>query len=101
MDDLIRKVEDGFLFWCPGCNEPHMVWVDKNNPLTGARWTWNGDMKLPTFSPSINVTVDQVGNVTKRCHFFVRSGQISYCSDSFHSLAGKEVPMVSFGQSLG
>ena len=34
------------------------------------------------------------GKPEQRCHLFVKNGQIEYCSDSTHSLAGKTVPMV-------
>jgi len=59
------------------------------------RWSFDGNFESPTFSPSLLNTWQFVGGKPeKRCHLFVKNGQIEYCSDSTHSLAGKTVPMV-------
>lgn len=79
------------LFWCPGCEEFHGVWIrPEANPATGAFWTWNGDLEKPTFSPSVLVHIS--GN-KPRCHFYVENGFIRYLSDCGHALAGKTVQM--------
>lgn len=81
-------------FWCPGCKEHHGVWVKSNpNPVTGATWDFNGNMEKPTFSPSILLTWGP-GMPDKRCHLFIRDGQLQYCGDSSHEFAGKTVDMV-------
>jgi len=106
-----------FIFWCPGCRFGHGVWVTTTCEKTGARWTWNGSMEKPTFGPSILVTgtnfteagladydawmkagaPDRQGKVFDsvdwRCHSHVINGQIHYCSDSTHKLAGQIVDM--------
>lgn len=71
--------------WCPGCKAIHRIDINKPNAHTGARWTWNGDAENPTFDPSINI----VGH----CHYFIRNGQVEFCADSRHALAGHTVPL--------
>jgi hypothetical protein len=76
--------------WCPGCNGMHQIAVD--TPFrNGARWTWDGNAAAPTFSPSINITVDysRTGRPPKCCHYFIRSGRIEFCGDSTHLMAGQ------------
>lgn len=80
----------GFSFWCPGCENRHVFYV-KGTP---AQWTFNEDMKSPTFSPSLLNTWEENG-VAKRCHLFLRAGQLEFCSDSLHPLAGQTVPLGS------
>lgn len=89
---LVRKLVNstgkhvGWVFWCPGCESHHQY---------GLGWTFNGDVYKPTFSPSLLVyQPDAAGKRDKTlCHLFVTGGQIKYCSDSPHKLAGKTVPM--------
>ena len=75
------------LHWCPGCKQAHVINVEKPNHL-GAKWSWDGDVNKPTFSPSINI----VGS----CHYFIQQGKIAYCSDSKHALAGQNVYLPDF-----
>lgn len=85
---VLRVTDNGMLvFYCPGCRELHGVWTKEPNPMTGAKWTWNGDLIKPTFSPSIVV------NGKPKCHSFVRAGMIEYLNDCEHGLAGKTVPL--------
>ena len=86
-----------------------------------SRWTFDGNMDKPTFSPSLLVgpwwrvphdfdrdkaPKDENGDLLRgsdgihilgafeaRCHSFVRSGMIEFLSDCTHELAGKTVPM--------
>lgn len=74
--------QSNWLFYCPGCKEVH--------PYSTPRWQFNGDPVKPTFSPSLVCSP----NDPKRCHLWVRNGVIEYCSDSWHELKGKTVPMV-------
>lgn len=75
------------LHWCPGCNRAHPISVEKPNH-SNAKWSWNGDIERPTFSPSINI----VGH----CHYFIRDGMIEFCADSKHNLAGRTVPLPDY-----
>lgn len=89
-------------FWCPGCDEAHMVTVE--SPVG---WDWNGDLERPTFSPSVKVTGVkwdaespfcrpqhhvEVGQMTV-CHSFVTDGRIQFLTDSTHELAGQTVDL--------
>jgi hypothetical protein len=62
----------------------HLIPVEEPHP-NGSRWTFDGNLERPTFNPSINY----VG----RCHYFLHDGQLQYCSDSTHALAGKTIPL--------
>lgn len=73
--------EQKLLFMCPGCNCYHMF---------DARWTWNGDVNRPTFSPSLAVFM----GTDRQCHSFVRDGRIEFLADSRHRLAGQIVEML-------
>lgn len=92
---------------CPGCKESHMLDV--------RRWTFNGDIDRPTFTPSLLVRtghfVDGVikdcwcdfeerfgykpGFNCQRCHSFITDGKIQFLSDSTHDLAGRTVELPS------
>lgn len=72
-----------YVFWCLGCKCHHSFEVP--------RWTFNGDLENPTFSPSL--LVDQ-HNPQYRCHLFVKDGHIEYLSDCHHGLANQTVKMV-------
>jgi hypothetical protein len=107
-DWVLRRAEGGILiFYCPGCERMHSVWTQ--GPVV---WQWNGDMVRPTFSPSILISQEEgtppvtpenleqwrlkpwpQTQVTKRCHTFVKDGQIQFLGDCTHALAGKTVPL--------
>jgi hypothetical protein len=58
------------------------------------RWNWDGNLEEPTLSPSILQTVGPFPDGHKEiCHSFVKKGRISYCADSTHAMAGKEVDL--------
>lgn len=88
---MLRRVEEkgrllGYSFWCQGCTMYHLYYVP--------RWSFNGNMERPTFTPSLlNTWTHGESQEPKRCHLHVTDGQIIYCSDCTHSLAGKTVPM--------
>ena len=82
-DKVVHRASDskgnhiGHFLWCPGCNEPHMF---------DFRWTFNGDMDKPTFSPSYLATTKET-----RCHSHVVDGQWKYLNDCTHAMAGQTV----------
>ncbi|WP_417615282.1 DUF6527 family protein [Parasphingorhabdus sp.] len=98
---LMRKTDGGYLIWCPGCGEPHIVAVEK--PLgNGASWSFDGNLEKPTFSPSLLVMTgsavdpnfkDEPDDPPTICHSFIRNGNWEYCSDSKHALSGQTVPV--------
>lgn len=78
----------GWSFWCPGCGLSHHVTIE---------WSFDGNEATPTFAPSVLVTWDEGPERTaRRCHSFVRNGEIMYLDDCTHDLAGKTVPMVDY-----
>jgi Family of unknown function (DUF6527) len=113
----LRKLEGGKVsYWCPGCDMQHTIYVDPPEGWTGPRWTWNGSVEAPSFTPSVLVRYDYGyprvtpenraqyrANPWKQerrmyvCHVFVTDGQIQFLSDSTHTLAGKTVPLPDFG----
>ena len=74
--------------WCPGCESMHQIAVE--TPFrNGARWSWDGNVFSPTFSPSINC-----GPGTPCCcHYFIKAGKIEFCGDSHHELRGQTVDL--------
>lgn len=82
-----------YLNWCPGCKEYHGINTIAGNG-GGPVWAFDGNTYCPTFSPSILVfTHNADGSRKTRCHYFIRSGKIEFCSDSGHQLAGQTVDM--------
>jgi hypothetical protein len=112
----LRVIEGGMLaFYCPGCEEYHMIPVEGSNA-----WGFNGDYDKPTFTPSILVGPSWrtppgwdyesapkdadgklilgpdgriLGAVEHRCHSFVRDGKIQYLSDCTHKYAGQTLDL--------
>lgn len=68
------------IHWCPGCKQVHGINMTK--------WTFNGDVDCPTFSPSFNI----VG----QCHYFIQNGFLVYCGDCNHELNGKSIELPDF-----
>lgn len=102
---ILREVDNNTLvFFCPGCNEMHQVWV-KEGPEP--RWTWNENVNKPTFTPSLLITgtvpmtqEEQNNWFTNKvlpvpvpfvCHSFITDGRIEFLSDCTHSLANQTV----------
>lgn len=83
------------MFWCPGCNERHMIYV--HGSPKGPRWDWNGDTESPTFSPSILVHGNPAAPI---CHSFVRGGNIQFLGDCSHALAGQTVELPDFPEGI-
>lgn len=102
VNSILRRGADCYFHWCPGCEEMH--------PLPD-RWQFNGNVDCPTFTPSFRHTGikqhtengvwcepwwdrDAQGNaIPWCCHYVITNGQIAYCTDSNHSLAGKTIPI--------
>lgn len=97
--------EHGWRFYCPGCEENHVVTT---------KWGFNGSLEKPTFTPSILV---QGGHFIpghagdcwctynaahsdnpssfrcKQCHSYVTDGHIRFLNDCSHALAGQTVDL--------
>jgi hypothetical protein len=95
---FLRRSTNGFAHWCPGCEEMHHIAVDAPNHC-GARWTFDGNLTAPTFSPSVNISSpehtfpDGVKIDAERCHYFLKGGSLQFLGDCTHPLAGKTVPL--------
>lgn len=93
----------GYMIWCAGCEQAHVLttepwtreWTEKDGTkksAPGPVWTFDGNMESPTFAPSLLCNKDWA---ERRCHSFVRAGQIQYLDDCFHALAGQTVDLPS------
>lgn len=74
-----------WMIFCPGCECAHVL---------DARWTFNGDVVSPTFTPSY-LSRGPHGDppVERVCHSFIKDGQIQFMDDSTHALRGQTVAL--------
>jgi hypothetical protein len=72
-----------YVFWCPGCEERHLVNVDAS--AGRASWEFSGTLEEPTFRPSLRLA--------GVCHALVSVGWIEFFEDCRHSLAGWAMPL--------
>lgn len=96
---------ESFWFFCEGCDTHHSFRTKNARGEAGPIWSFNGDMKQPTFSPSLRVRYvrDRDGKVNPDgsypnpmdcvCHLFVRNGEIEYLSDCTHRFKNMTVPL--------
>jgi hypothetical protein len=77
----------GWVIQCPGCGYGHL--------FHAGRWTFDGNLEEPTFSPSMLVNGDPLfpNPAVPRCHSFVRNGKIEFLADCSHELAGQTVEL--------
>jgi len=93
----VANEEGRYNFNCPGCGFAHGVWTKTENPLTHARWDFNGDVNNPTVSPSILVRgYDGEKEQNYVCHSFIKAGKIQFLGDCTHALAGQTVELPEF-----
>lgn len=93
----ITNTEKGYLFWCPGCQQPHRLDIRDSDNVTHPSWVLDGSLEKPTFSPSYLVNMEEgPKHPAVRCHLFIRNGQIEFLDDCTHGLKGKTVPMEDF-----
>jgi len=90
---LTDGVVKGYLFYCPGCHEPHYMTVHPYVASNGASWEFNGNLDAPTFKPSILQRIEFKVKPTTVCHSFVTRGEIQFLSDCTHALAGQTVEL--------
>lgn len=89
--------EPDYIFDCPACKCSHGVWTTSRNG-NNAIWNFNGNVNVPSISPSINVTIKADGGkiLVSRCHSVITNGMINYCGDCTHEYAGKQIPLPDF-----
>lgn len=80
-------------FLCPGCGFEHALHVSGGKEGS-PKWSFNGDVDFPTFSPSVLVRWDFSDQRPDRvCHSFVRGGRIEFLGDCTHDMAGRTVDL--------
>ena len=82
----------GYMIECPACGCGHLFYTNLSNPK--CNWTFDGNLENPTFAPSMLVYPNRSGQ--KRCHSFVRDGNIQFLSDCEHHLKDQivELPVI-------
>ncbi len=93
--NVCKLINDRLVFKCPGCAELNGCSEHEfYHSIDARRWNWNNSLEKPTLSPSVRhyeLHGDQTEKTT--CHYFIKDGNIHYCEDSPHGLAGKTVPL--------
>jgi hypothetical protein len=106
----LRTLEGGRVaFWCPGCSQAHQITVSRDAAPDGPCWGFDGNVKRPTFTPSILVACaarrmtdeeysramqgEKIDLPQMRCHSYVTKGRILFLQDCTHALAGKTVDL--------
>ncbi len=89
---LIDKDRGHYWIECPACGHKHVFAVGM--PFDNdAQWTFNNNLKWPSFSPSMKISWPELDEdkrrINKVCHFFVTDGMIKYQGDSTHRFRGK------------
>ncbi|MEN6550020.1 MAG: DUF6527 family protein [Armatimonadia bacterium] len=80
-----------YAFMCPGCGSDHGYYTKPHQNHAGRPgpvWEWNGSLEKPTFTPSLLINAPWP---ERRCHLHLTEGQIHYCPDCHHQLAGQTV----------
>lgn len=75
---VLRRGGSGYFHWRPACERMH--------PLPDT-WTFDGNLKQPTFSPSFRQMQVRAG---KDCHYNITTGRIVWHADSWHGRSGIE-----------
>lgn len=105
----LRKSSDGYLFYCPACEEAHKF---RCVPEVGElpNWEFNGNIASPSFTPSLlhfqsyrawteadgpprRLVRLPDGQRITICHLFVTDGKIVYCGDNPHALNGQTIDL--------
>lgn len=87
LSSKLEQFEEGMiLHYCPGCDMLHPIYTSEYKG-DRPRWTWNGDVLKPSYSPSVVV------NSNHRCHYFMKDGKIQYLNDCSHEYAGKTIDL--------
>lgn len=105
----------GYMFHCPGCESPHVIYIKHSPNSSHHVWGFNGNEEKPTFTPSLlcryhhwepPVTPENIEEwkrnpwqqtkVEHICHSFITDGQIQFLSDCTHKLAGQTVAIPEF-----
>lgn len=84
--------DSGWLIFCPACQCGHK--------FDRGRWTFNGNLERPTFSPSMLIKTNSPDSPhyqprarSSVCHSFVRDGRIEFLGDCTHAMAGQTMDL--------
>lgn len=95
----VLETETHWIIKCRVCGQHSIPKTHRPNQT----WVMSGTADCPTFHPSINECCNPPGHKdyrpdvkTSRCHFVVTAGQIFYCGDCTHKLAGQTLPLEDF-----
>jgi hypothetical protein len=98
----LRKADELYMHWCPGCKEVHAINVGSD---IGPNWTFNDCPEFPTFSPSVKISSSRWDEAKAtmveftQCHYFITNGEIQFCGDCAHDLNGQTVELPNFKRS--
>lgn len=85
LSNKLFKFGNNMLFYyCKACDLAHNADITK--------WTWNGDVYLPSFTPSF---VHHLNNGLI-CHTVISNGKIHYANNCSHSLKDKTIDLPDF-----
>lgn len=97
---VVRRIEGGFVHWCPACETMHVIPTGEPYSI---HWTFTGPLEKPSFAPSVRITYNgadagQLQTNGRRapaacCHYIITYGQIQFCPDSSHAMAGRTVSL--------
>jgi len=85
--------DESVIFYCPACKTAHRITVGSG------KWIYNDDSEQPTIHPSIDARL-MVDRKQVRCHSFVVNGQIRFCKDSSHTMAGQRIMLPHIPQDI-
>jgi hypothetical protein len=102
----------GWCHYCPGCRHTHCFNVEQPtrawpefNIAGGVKWSFNGNLERPSFSPSMLIQTGgwkspEGKDIPQRtlCHYVLSDGVINFCADSAHELTGRAVPLADYPQ---
>ena len=92
--DRVVVTSGGLILWeCPGCNEMHSVWTDKNKPSPfkhSKMHSWDGSKVSPTIVGLIEVMV--ASYMTCQCR--ISNGHITFLDGCTHRFRDQVVPML-------
>lgn len=77
---VLKQLEDGkFTYWCPGCNDLHVL---------GSDYTVSGPYERPTVRPAVYEWDEHI-----ICHASIDKGKMRFHPDTTHELSEQTVPM--------
>jgi hypothetical protein len=77
---VLKQLDNGkYTFWCPGCNDLHVI---------GDEYTVVGPFERPTISPAVYEWDEHI-----TCHVSIYRGKLKFLPATNHELSEQTVPM--------